>query len=107
MKITIEPFTGTSMMRNADGTDRKVKFDQYRVRVDGNHAGYLGFSVGSKLMLTEKFSPIQVAEIEKSVAQLVGNENQETEVVPDVPAELLEENNPSEEWEDDENDFDS
>lgn len=102
LKVTVEPFIGNSVLKNPDGSNKPVRFDQYRVRVDGMHAGFIGFAPGSKLMLTLRFSPIEIDEIEKQVAGLVGSENQQSVTVPDVPAELL--NPDSEDWDDDDED---
>lgn len=67
MKVTIEPHTGKSVT-----SGETVKFAQYRVRVDGKHAGFIGFAKGSKVLLHGTWTPNEQAQIEMEVSQLVG-----------------------------------
>ena len=81
-----------------------VVLQQYRVFVDGVGVGFLGFEPGAKLCLVERFTPIEAAEIERQVQALTKQEKVTSVQAPDVPEELLRQDN------DDginENDFDS
>lgn len=107
MEVTVEPFIGKSMRTNPDGSERLVRFDQYRVRVDGMHAGYIGTQKGAKLMLTTKFTPMEADEISEKVAEIIKQEKTAPNIVPDVPAELLNPSSESEDLDDIYDDFDS
>ena len=89
MDVSVEPFLGRSVH-----TGKDVAFEQYRIRGDGMSSGYVGFKPGSKVLLTSRFSPIQRAEIEKQVAEIVQSDSAGSSQIPDVPDDVL---NPPEE----------
>ena len=91
MDVTIEPFISASV-----ATGKEVRFEQYRIRVNGQHAGYMGTKPGSKILLTTRFTPMEVSQIELEVAKAVG-------IVESGPPELLK---PQREDEVDADDFD-
>ena len=84
MVVTLEEFVGLSC-----GNGRPVKFDQYRIRVDGVTAGYIGYQKGAKPMLIKKFGPIEITEIENQVANLMKRDPVPATQAPNVPPELL------------------
>lgn len=80
----------TLVMRSLANPKREVRPRQYRVRVDGMQAGFIGWDPGSKLMLHRRYSPIEVKEIEDKVKQQLFLENEvQSEMPPDVPPELM------------------
>lgn len=100
MDVTIEPFIGLS-----NANRQPVRFEQYRIRVDGLTAGYVGYQPNAKICLITRFSPIEVEEIEKKVEELTKNEVSGTAQAPKIPPELQKNQTNAEEIIDD--DFDS
>ena len=90
MQVTAEPFIGTGVM-----SKQPVRFDQYMIRVDGLVAGYLGTKPGSKLCLITRFTPLEVAEIEKQLQGLPEQGEINSTMVPE-PSEQVEEQDETE-----------
>lgn len=84
MDVTIEPFIGKSV-----ATGQPVRYEQYRIRVDGKHAGYVGFAPNSPVLLTNRFGPVELKEIESKVAELLERDDVSTNQVPEVSEEML------------------
>jgi len=85
MIVELKPHEGIAI-----GTkDKVVKHDQWRVFVDGVGVGYLSFRPGSKVCLIERFSPIDIEEIERQVFALTKSDPGKSVTAPDVPEELL------------------
>ena len=84
MKVTLEPHIAKSLIVK----DKEVRAPQYRVRVDGRCVGFMPFKEGAKLLLTERFGPIELEEIEQQVAALMKNEDLQSAMAPDVPEEV-------------------
>ena len=84
MQVTIETHTGKGI-----GSGKLVTFNQYRIRVDGKHAGYIGCKPGSNVCLTRRFSPMDRKEIEKQVAVLLERESVKSTQPPEVPDAAL------------------
>ena len=100
MNVELKEHIGKSMASN-----REVKNKQYRILVDGKHAGYVAFHDGAPICLTRRFGPIEKKEIESQVATLLPGKRKPTGMAPEVPEELMKKDN-REEFAD-ANDFDA
>jgi len=94
MKVTIEQHVGKSLASGA-----AVELPQFRVRVDGVHAGFVPWG-GGIVSLTRRFSPIARKEIEEQVSLLV-DQKVKSKQGPEVPEGFYESQ------EDDDDDFDT
>ena len=97
MEVTLEPHIGVGC-----GSKKPVKLNQYRVRVDGQHAGFVGWDSGAPVLLTSKFTPMELTEIENQVAFIKRDLNVgKASCAPDIPPELQANNEDIEALEDD------
>lgn len=89
MDVTIEPHIGHSIT-----TGKEVRLNQYRIRVDGKHAGFVGFASGAPVLLHTRFSPIEITDIENQVAFLKKDLNAgKATCAPEVPPAMLTQKN--------------
>ena len=86
MKVTVEPFI--SRVRGG----REVRHKQYRIRVDGQHAGVKGFAPEAPVLLHIRYSPLELKEIEKQVAKLLELDSTVAKVPPEIPEHLKRDN---------------
>lgn len=70
MKVAIEPH----IAHLASG--KEVRFNQYRIRVDGQHVGFVGFAENAKILLSVRFGPAELTEIKDEVSRLVKSNRQ-------------------------------
>ena len=84
MEVALEEHTGKSF-----ATGRVVRFEQYRIRVDGEHAGFIGYAPGSKILLQPGYSPRQQAEIELQISKILGlTATSGVAVAPEIPMSI-------------------
>lgn len=95
VKVAIEPFIGSCA-----ATRKPVRFSQYRVRVDGLHAGLVGFHEGAKVLLSVNFSPLEIKEIEQKVAELMQVEAVSAKQYKEPPTGFYDKENEGEELDD-------
>jgi len=66
MIVDVEPFivTGYPSGQKQDG-------GQYKIMVEGHFVGLMGYQDGAKVMLHQRFNPMQLREIESTVRRRV------------------------------------
>lgn len=84
MKVELEAHRGRAL-----GSSAETTLEQYRIRVDGVTAGYVGFLDRSPICLVKRFTPIEVEEIEKQIAVLKSQPVVKAAQPPEVPPELM------------------
>lgn len=62
MQIDVLPFKPRDVI-----SKRPVDGGQYQIRVDGRLVGFIGYHNGARAMLHERFSPLELKEIERAV----------------------------------------
>lgn len=70
MKVSIEPHIAHL------SSGKEVRFNQYRIRVDGQHVGFVGFAENAKILLSVRFGPVELEEIKGEVSRLVKSERE-------------------------------
>ena len=84
MDVKLEPFVGKSV-----ASGREVRFDQYRIRVDGKHAGLIGTHEGARALMSTRFTPLEMKEIESQIEGILESGEIVSRQAPDVPDEVL------------------
>ena len=94
LEVAVETFVATA----AADPSREVRPKLWRVRVNGMHAGFVGWKPGSKLLMHLRFSPEEMRHIESEVAKQLLKlndwtppEDSDFSVESVVPAEVPEE----------------
>lgn len=85
MIVDLKPHNGRCLR-----TGKPIRIPQDRIFVDGEAVGYLAHKPGSKICLIRRFSPWEVAEIEKQISVITNDERRSTSMVPEVPEHMLE-----------------
>ena len=86
MIVELKQHKGQSVGRSG----RTIIVPQYRIYVDGQAVGYIGWKPGSIIKLTRRYGPIELKEISKQVAALLECDEPATAIPPELPQNLPE-----------------
>ena len=92
MRIEIEPHKARNLI-----TKREVCFKQYLIKVDGKMVGLVGWAPDSKIVFTIPVGPFEQDVIRSEVEKKLDRRAELIEC-PDVPEELLDQEEPENEF---------
>ena len=70
MVVEVLPFKARCVI-----SKREIDGGVYQIRVDGDRVGFIGYQDGARPMLNDRWSPMELAEIEAAVKEQLPEQN--------------------------------